>query len=70
MVTIPLGCLAGGLMMLGEEFTLFTLLLNIVPVLVVSILIAAGLKFIPSAIIKGFSDRYSKEAQQKFKKIY
>ena len=55
MVTIPLGCLAGGLMMLGEGFTLFTLLLNIVPVLVVSILIAAGLKFIPSAMIKGFS---------------
>ena len=55
MFTIPLGCLAGGLMMLGEGFTLFTLLLNIVPVLVVSILIAAGLKFIPSAMIKGFS---------------
>lgn len=55
MVTIPLGCLAGGLTMLGEGFTLFTLLLNIVPVLVVSILIAAGLKFIPSAMIKGFS---------------
>lgn len=55
MVTIPLGCLAGGLMMLGEGFTLFTLLLNIIPVLVVSILIAAGLKFIPSAMIKGFS---------------
>ena len=55
MVTIPLGCLAGGLMMLGEGFTLFTLLLNIVPVLIVSILIAAGLKFIPSAMIKGFS---------------
>ena len=55
MVTIPLGCLAGGLMMLGEGFTLLTLILNIVPVLIVSILIAAGLKFVPSAMIKGFS---------------
>lgn len=55
MVTIPFGCLAGGLAMLSAEFTIGMLLVNLIPVAVFSGLIATGLKLAPNAMIKGFT---------------
>lgn len=54
MVTIPLGCFAGGLLMLDKEFTFNVMLMNLIPVVLFSVLIALGLKMIPEAMIKGF----------------
>ncbi|MDH1008018.1 ethanolamine utilization protein EutH [Pseudomonas nicosulfuronedens] len=62
-VTIPLGCIAGGLVAmvsnievngLPVEFTLAMILINMIPVLIVAGLIALGLKFCPEKIIAGF----------------
>jgi len=54
-VTIPFGCLAGGLVMLSSEFTVGMMLVNLIPVVIFSALIATGLKMIPNAMIKGFT---------------
>jgi len=54
MITIPLGCFAGGLLMLNGEFPFMVMLINLVPVVVFSVLIVLGLKMIPETMIRGF----------------
>lgn len=62
-VTIPIGCIAGGLVAMysgvqinGQpvEFTFALILMNMIPVLIVAVLVALGLKFIPEKMINGF----------------
>ncbi|MDR3362216.1 MAG: ethanolamine utilization protein EutH [Desulfovibrio sp.] len=62
-VTIPLGCIAGGLVAMASEikidgevvnFTLPLILRNMGPVIIVGVLIAIGLKVIPEKLISGF----------------
>ncbi|PUM92664.1 ethanolamine utilization protein EutH [Salmonella enterica subsp. enterica serovar Dublin] len=62
-VTIPIGCIAGGLIAMysgvqinGQpvEFTFALILMNMIPVLIVAVLVALGLKFIPEKMINGF----------------
>ncbi len=59
-VTIPIGCIAGGLVAMysgvqinGQpvEFTFALILMNMIPVIIVAILVALGLKFIPEKMI-------------------
>ncbi|PID44893.1 MAG: ethanolamine utilization protein EutH [Gammaproteobacteria bacterium] len=65
-VTIPLGCIAGGLAAMAStvlvpgtgqeiEFNFALILMNLVPVVIVSALIAAGLWIMPNKMINGFS---------------
>ena len=51
MITIPLGCLAGGL---AAGFELSMILKNLIPIAIVSLLLALGLWKIPDGMIKGF----------------
>ncbi len=62
-VTIPIGCIAGGLVAMysgvqingqSVEFTFALILMNMIPVLIVAVLVALGLKFIPEKMINGF----------------
>ncbi|EKE2689199.1 ethanolamine utilization protein EutH [Escherichia coli] len=62
-VTIPIGCIAGGLVAMysgvqinGQpvEFTFALILMNMIPVLIVAVLVALGLKFIPEKMINVF----------------
>ncbi len=62
-VTIPLGCIAGGLVAMvsgvvidGQPvtFSLSMIFMNMIPVIIVAALIAVGLKFIPEKLIAGF----------------
>ncbi len=62
-VTIPIGCIAGGLVAMYSgvqinyqpvEFTFALILMNMIPVLIVAVLVALGLKFIPEKMINGF----------------
>lgn len=62
-VTIPIGCIAGGLVAMysgvqinGQpvEFTFALILMNMILVLIVAVLVALGLKFIPEKMINGF----------------
>ncbi|MDQ0152369.1 ethanolamine transporter [Fusobacterium naviforme] len=50
LITIPIGCLIGGLI---AGFQLHMLIMNTLPVLVLSALLALGLKLIPEKMIKG-----------------
>ncbi|MBN4056536.1 MAG: ethanolamine utilization protein EutH [Alkaliphilus sp.] len=50
-ITIPLGCLAGGL---AAGFSLGMILSNLVPIIIVSLLIALGMWKISEKMIKGF----------------
>jgi len=52
MVTIPIGCFVGGLMM---GLPLMMILKNLVPIIIFAVLIALGLWFKPEGMIKGFS---------------
>ena len=54
--TVPIGCLAGGLVMLGSgfELSLRDIIMNTVPVLVVALLIILGLIFIQEKMLRGF----------------
>lgn len=61
-MTIPIGCIAGGLVAMysgvqinGQpvEFTFALILMNMIPVLIVAVLVALGLKFIPEKMING-----------------
>ena len=57
-ITVPLGCLAGGLVMnLTTEYhmDLLTMLLAILPVILVAAALAAGLWFKPAALMAGFA---------------
>ncbi len=51
MVTIPLGCLAGGLV---KGYPFMWMVINLIPVLIVAIAIAVGLAVIPDLMTKGF----------------
>ncbi len=51
-VTIPIGCLTAGII---GGISIGTLLFNILPILIFSLIIAAGLKFFPDLCVKIFS---------------
>ena len=51
LITIPIGCLAGGLV---AGFEIGMILSNLVPIILVSLLLALGLWLIPSKMINGF----------------
>ncbi len=62
-VTIPLGCIAGGLTAMASgvvidgqpvNFTLSMIFMNMIPVIIVAVLIAIGLKIMPEKLISGF----------------
>ncbi|MDR2788902.1 MAG: ethanolamine utilization protein EutH [Candidatus Accumulibacter sp.] len=62
-VTIPLGCIAGGLTAMASNivvdgqpvvFSMRMILMNLIPVIIISIFIALGLKLIPEKMISGF----------------
>ena len=57
MITIPLGCIVGGLVMNMTPYKLSigTILINLVPVIIIAALIVIGLWFAPSAMIRGFN---------------
>ncbi len=50
-ITIPLGCLVGGLV---AGLSISMILTNLIPVVLVAVLIAIGLAFIPTQMINGF----------------
>ena len=52
MITIPIGCLAGGLVA-GFDFGM--IIRNLIPIIIVAVLIALGLWKIPEKMIKGFT---------------
>ncbi|MCL1485578.1 MAG: ethanolamine utilization protein EutH [Marinobacter sp.] len=65
-VTIPIGCIAGGLAAMAStvlipgtneaiQFNLPLIFMNLIPVIIVSALIAAGLWFMPDRMISGFA---------------
>lgn len=53
MITIPIGCLAGGLVA-GFDFGM--IIRNLIPIIIVAVLIALGLWKIPDKMIKGFTN--------------
>lgn len=59
MITIPIGCIAGGLMMntlpADYHISIITILQNLIPVVIIAALIVAGLWFIPAKMIRGFN---------------
>ena len=57
LITVPIGCIVGGLAMGMTEFKLplCTILINLVPVIIVAALIVLGLWFAPAAMIRGFN---------------
>lgn len=58
MITIPLGCIAGGLAMnamTGYHLSFTQILINLVPVIVIAALIVWGLWFAPAKMISGFN---------------
>lgn len=56
LVTIPFGCIAGGLMMNTTSYKIGIgeILINLIPVVIIAAAIAAGLWFAPAAMMKGF----------------
>lgn len=56
LVTIPLGCIAGGFVMNTTQYKLSVaeILLNMIPVVIIAGLIAVGLWFAPAGMMKGF----------------
>ena len=58
MITIPLGCIVGGLamnVMTGYHLSFGEILINLVPVIVIAALIVLGLWFAPAKMISGFN---------------
>ena len=60
MITVPIGCIAGGLVMntiADEAFHLgfITIIQNLIPVIIIAALIVIGLWFAPGPMIKGFN---------------
>lgn len=51
-ITIPIGCLVGGLV---AGFSLTMVLVNLIPIIIFAVLIALGLKFFENAMIKAFT---------------
>ena len=56
LITIPLGCIAGGLVMNMTQYkiSIGTILINLVPVIIIAGLIAVGLWFKPTKMMNGF----------------
>ncbi|MGN0628523.1 MAG: ethanolamine utilization protein EutH [Oscillospiraceae bacterium] len=56
MVTIPIGCIAGGFVMNTTQYKLSVadIFLNMIPVVIIALAIAAGLWFAPAGMMKGF----------------
>ncbi len=50
LITIPIGCIIGGFI---AGFALGMILMNTLPILIISVLLALGLKVIPEKMIKG-----------------
>ena len=57
LITVPIGCIAGGLIMnmTPYKISIGTILVNLIPVIIIAGLIVAGLWFIPSKMISGFN---------------
>lgn len=57
LITVPIGCIVGGLAMnmTPYKMDILTILINLVPVIVIAGLIVIGLWFAPAAMIKGFN---------------
>lgn len=57
MITIPIGCIAGGLVMnmTPHKISIGTILVNLLPVILIAGLIVLGLWFAPGKMIEGFS---------------
>lgn len=57
LITIPLGCICGGLAMNMTQYKidLGTILINLIPVIIIAGLIILGLWFIPTKMINGFN---------------
>lgn len=57
MITIPIGCIVGGLVMnmTPYKMDIGRILINLVPVIVIAALIVIGLWFAPGPMIKGFN---------------
>lgn len=50
LITIPIGCIVGGIV---AGFPIGLIISNTIPILIISLLLAVGLKFIPEKMIKG-----------------
>lgn len=57
MITIPIGCIVGGLAMNMTQYkiSIVTILVNLIPVIIIAALIVAGLWFAPQKMINGFN---------------
>ena len=57
LITVPIGCIVGGLVMNMTPYKvgIDTILINLVPVIIIAGLIVVGLWFAPAAMIKGFN---------------
>ena len=59
LITVPIGCIVGGLMMntLAPEYHLnfITIIQNLIPVIIIAALIVLGLWFAPGPMINGFN---------------
>ncbi|EFV01241.1 ethanolamine utilization protein, EutH [Pseudoramibacter alactolyticus ATCC 23263] len=57
LITIPIGCIAGGLVMNLTEYkiSIGTILVNLIPVIIIAGLIVIGLWFKPDKMINGFN---------------
>ncbi|MDF2513573.1 MAG: ethanolamine utilization protein EutH [Herbinix sp.] len=57
LITIPIGCIVGGLAMNMTDYkiSLLTILINLIPVIIIAALIIAGLWFMPQKMINGFN---------------
>lgn len=57
MITIPIGCIVGGLVMnmTPYKMDIITILRNLIPVIIIAALIVIGLWFIPGKMISGFN---------------
>ncbi|PXV93615.1 ethanolamine transporter [Lachnotalea glycerini] len=57
MITIPIGCIVGGLAMNMTQYKIGfgTILVNLIPVIIIAALIVAGLWFAPQKMINGFN---------------
>lgn len=57
LITIPIGCIVGGFVMMASGFglTVGDIFVNMIPVIIIAGLIVAGLWFIPDKMIAGFN---------------
>lgn len=57
MITIPIGCIVGGLVMNLTQYKMdfMGILVNLIPVIIIAALIVLGLWFIPDKMISGFN---------------